>query len=345
MWPFNKHEEKIGSFLAIGDVFIDTFIELEDAHVHCDINNEDCTISMKWGDKIPYKNEWPIAGVGNAGNAAVSAARLGLPTSLLATVGNDDDGNKIKNIYKEEHISDAFLETSSALPSNNAYVLLFNAERTILVKQFEYPYTLPVAKLEQHKPSWIYFTSICNHTEKFHDDFAEWVTKNPDVKLAFQPGTFQMKLGTEALKNIYKASSAFFCNKEEAQRILNLPEENDYAKLHMAMRALGPKIVVITDGPNGLTASNEDGIGYHLPMYPDPKPPIDRTGAGDACSSTIIAALGLGIPFEQAVLWGPINSMSVVQYIGAQKGLLSKEVIENYLKTAPADYKLTQIFS
>jgi sugar/nucleoside kinase (ribokinase family) len=220
---------------------------------------------------------------------------------------------------------------------------LFNAERSILVKQFEYPYTLPVAKLEKNKPTWIYLTSLCNHSERFHDELAEWVQKNPDVKLAFQPGTFQMKLGTEALKNIYATTSAFFCNKEEAQRILNKPTA-DFPELHAGIRALGPKTVIITDGPNGLTASQEYGIGYHLPMYPDPKAPVDRTGAGDACSSTIIAALELGIPFEQALLWGPINSMSVVQYIGAQKGLLSRSSIEEYLKNAPTNYKLTKIF-
>ncbi len=340
MW-FSK---KKLNFLAIGDVFIDTFIELEDAQVHCDINSENCTISMKWGDKIPYKNEWPIAGVGNAGNAAVCAARLGLTTELLTTVGNDSDGEKIKAVYTKEHISDTFIETSQSLPTNNAYVLLFNAERSILVKQFEYPYTLPVSKLEKNKPQWVYFTSICNHTEKFHDDLALWLKNHPDIKLALQPGTFQMKIGTEVLKNIYAASYAFFCNKEEAQRILNLPGEEDYAKLHAAVRTLGPKLVVITDGPNGITVSGEDQAGYHVPMYPDPKPPVDRTGAGDACSSTIIAALGLGIPLEQAVLWGPINSMNVVQYIGAQEGLLSREKIEMYLKNAPANYKATQIF-
>jgi hypothetical protein len=45
MW-FNK--KKTG-FLAIGDVFIDTFIELEDAQVHCDINNTNCTIFNEMG--------------------------------------------------------------------------------------------------------------------------------------------------------------------------------------------------------------------------------------------------------------------------------------------------------
>jgi sugar/nucleoside kinase (ribokinase family) len=71
---------------------------------------------MKWGDKIPYKNEWPIPGVGNAGNAAMAAARLGLPSSLLATIGNDDDGKKIKNVYVQEKVTETFLETSTDSP-------------------------------------------------------------------------------------------------------------------------------------------------------------------------------------------------------------------------------------
>ncbi len=342
MWPFNTTTNKL-DFLAVGDVFIDTFIELQDAEVHCDIDTANCKISMNWGDKIPYKNEWPIAGVGNAGNAAVSAARLGLPSALLATVGNDDDGRKIKAVYVKEKISDLFIETNETIPTNNAYVLLFNAERSILVKQFEYPYTVPEKKLSSSAPKWIYFTSLCKNSLSFHNELAVWVKNHPETKMAFQPGTFQMQLGVEAIKDVYAASYAFFCNKEEAQRILNKPTA-DFPELHAGIRALGPKIVVITDGAKGLTASDENGNGYFLPMYPDPKPPIDRTGAGDACSSTIVTALQLGLPLEQALLWGPINSMSVVQYIGAQEGLLSREKLEEYLKNAPADYKVTKLF-
>jgi hypothetical protein len=36
--------------------------------------------------------------------------------------------------------------------------------------------------------------------------------------------------------------------------------------------------------------------------------------------------------------WGSINSMSVVQEIGAQKGLLSQEKIQGYMATAPQDW-------
>ena len=110
------------------------------------------------------------------------------------------------------------------------------------------------------------------------------------------------------------------------------------------MNEIGPKLPVITDGPNGAYAYNSETDEYwFINMYPDPAPPVDRTGAGDSFSSTVTTALALGNPIETALSWGPINSMSVVQHIGAQEGLLHLDQIENYLKEAPADYKPQKI--
>ena len=75
-----------------------------------------------------------------------------------------------------------------------------------------------------------------------------------------------------------------------------------------------------------------------MPMYPDPAPPVDRTGAGDSFSSTFTTAIALGLSPAEALAWGPINSMSVVQEIGAQKGLLTRAKLEEYLKNAPPEY-------
>jgi sugar/nucleoside kinase (ribokinase family) len=98
------------------------------------------------------------------------------------------------------------------------------------------------------------------------------------------------------------------------------------------MHALGPKIVLITDGPDGAYASDGSQM-LKVPMYPDPKA-YDRTGAGDATTSTFVVALALGKSLADALLWGPINSMSVVQEIGAQKGLLTRVAIEKYRSSA-----------
>jgi sugar/nucleoside kinase (ribokinase family) len=70
---------------------------------------------------------------------------------------------------------------------------------------------------------------------------------------------------------------------------------------------------------------------------------VDRTGAGDSFSSTFTSALLLGHDIPTALSWGPINSMSVVQYIGAQKGLLTGKQIEEYLQKAPANYKPAKV--
>jgi len=104
-------------------------------------------------------------------------------------------------------------------------------------------------------------------------------------------------------------------------------------KLH----ELGAKVVLMSDGHHGAYAS--DGVArYRMPIYPDPKPPYERTGAGDAFTSTFVAAIMKGADLQGALLWAPINSMSVVQYTGAQKGLLSEAQIDHYLRNAPANY-------
>jgi hypothetical protein len=41
---------------------------------------------------------------------------------------------------------------------------------------------------------------------------------------------------------------------------------------------------------------------------------------------------------DTALTWAPINSMNVVQHLGAQAGLLSKDKIQEFLAAAPNDY-------
>ena len=100
---------------------------------------------------------------------------------------------------------------------------------------------------------------------------------------------------------------------------------------------LGPKIVVITDGVSGAYAYDGKDI-WSIKAYPDPKPPLQRTGAGDAFSSPFTVALALGMSVPEALRWGPVNSMAVGQQIGARAGLLTRPELEKYLAEAPADY-------
>ncbi|MBY0111058.1 carbohydrate kinase family protein [Patescibacteria group bacterium] len=325
-------------FISIGDTVVDEFIELQDARVHCKIDDEECEISMRWGDKIPFKSAVMVAGVGNAANAAVSAARLGLKTAFVTNTGKDAYGKEILNVFKKEKIDTKFVKLHAGIPTNHHYVLSFESERTILVKHEHYPYALP--KLP--KPKTIYLSSLGEGTEEYHDQVAAYAEAHPEVFFAFQPGTFQMKLGIEKLARIYKRADFVVVNKEEAERILGLSGPQDIKELLEKMRALGPKIALITDGRNGAYAY--DGTKtFFVPMYPDVRAPKERTGAGDAFASTVAAALTLGKTLQEALLWGPVNSMSVVQDIGAQRGLLPRKALEEYLAKAPTEYAIKEI--
>lgn len=328
-------------FLAIGDIVTEPFIRLQDASVHCRINNEDCEICMRWGDKIPYESATVCAAVGNAPNAAVAAARLGLRASLRAYVGNDVYGRECLEVLGREKVDTSLMVTESAKHTNYHYVLWYEDNRTILVKHEEFSYATPKLKAS---PKWIYLSSLASNSGPYHKEIAQWLKEHPTSKLAFQPGTFQMKMGLEELKEIYQRSDIFFCNKEEAERILNMPVGSDMKELLKKMQALGPKSVVITDDKRGSYAIEGDGNTiWHVPRYPDPRAPFEITGAGDALASTTVAALALGIPFKEALLWGPTNASAVLQKIGAQAGLLSRAELEKNLKNPPAPFALESL--
>lgn len=326
--------EKI-DFLSIGDITTDAFVDIKDVRIDTDADEGDKgyeEICFRFGDKIEYEDLTVVPSVGNSPNAAVSAHRLGLNTGLLTNLGDDEFGKRCIEALEEEGIKSDYIQVHEGKKSNYHIVLRFGPERTILVKHEEYPYKLPD---NLDGPKWIYLSSLGSTSLEHHHEIAKYIEEN-EIKLAFQPGTFQMELGYEKLKDIYKTSTLFFANREEYQRILETTED-DHQKLMQEMHERGPKIAVLTDGPNGAYAY--DGTEtWFIPMYPDPKDPVDRTGAGDSFSSTFTSALALGNDIPTALSWGPINSMSVVQYIGAQEGLLTREILEEFLANAPEDY-------
>jgi ribokinase len=330
-------------FIAIGDTVTDEFIELDDVRIDTDPDPEDKgyeEICFRFGDKVTYKNISTVHAVGNSANAAVSATRLGLSTALVTNIGGDELGKKILETLISNGISTSFVQVHKDMPSNYHFVLQFGAERTILIKHQPYPYTLP----NIGNPKWIYLSSLSESSIPYHHEIAKYLETHPSVKLAFQPGTLQIQLGVKELADLYKRTHIFFCNREEAGRILETSEIDDVKKLAQDISSLGPKVVVVTDGPKGSLAYDSlNNEIFSVTMYPDPKPPVDRTGAGDAFSSTVVAALALEKPLSEALLWGPINSMSVVQHIGAQKGLLKRDMIEKYLSEAPAGYEVKKL--
>jgi len=327
------------SMLAIGDIFTDAFIQLDEGSTKV-IKEADGKewLALPYGQKPHYERVDIIRSVGPSPNAAVSSARLGLNVSLMAWVGDDPAGREAIDHLVSEAIDVTEMKKESGKLTSYWYVLRYKADRTMLVKSEKYDYKFVAP---QNEPDWIYLSYIGEDSWQLHEELVEYLEQHPNIKLAFQPGTFHFEWGVDKLRRVYGRSHIVVMNREEAVQVTGAPYES-LQDLTKALHELGPQIVVITDGPNGSYASYDYKL-VTIPNYPDPAPPLDRTGAGDAFASTIVAALALGESMDTALTWAPINSMNVVQKLGAQAGLLKKAEIAEYLKSAPEEYKVSSL--
>ncbi|MGH7192955.1 MAG: carbohydrate kinase family protein, partial [Candidatus Saccharimonadales bacterium] len=213
-------------------------------------------------------------------------------------------------------------------------VLRYGGDRTKLQRFEDYSYEW---RDPQRHPDWLYLGVLGEKTWPLHHGILRYLKDNPQIKLAFQPGMYHLMWGVEKLKDFYGRSEVVVLNREEAVTVTGGDHDDVHALLDK-LHALGPRIVAVTDGPEGAYASDgQDRL--KMPLYPDPAPPLDRTGAGDAFASTFVAALAGGHDLESALLWAPINSMAVCQKIGAQAGLLTRKQLEHYLHDAPENYR------
>jgi sugar/nucleoside kinase (ribokinase family) len=321
--------------ISIGDVVTDAFIKLFDDKAHTYSNEEGKWLAIPFATKLPFDHVEVKEAVGNAANAAVSFTRLGLDAGFISNVGDDQYGRDIIASLRHNKVDTRYVHINRNKKSNYHYVLWYKEERTILINHEQYDYDFPrIHKTDT--PKWIYFSSISKNTLPFHDELGEWLEENHEVKFAFQPGTFQMAEGAQRLKKLYKRCEVLILNREEAV-LVGGGDKNNVHDLFDKLHDLGPRVVVITDGPKGAYASSADGR-FFMPVYPDPAPPLERTGAGDAFASTLVAALIKGLTLEEALRWAPINSMNVVQHVGAQDGLLTEAQLLHILKNAPSWY-------
>lgn len=324
------------SMLMIGDIFTDAFIKLNESSAKIIKEGDTEWLALPFGQKPPYDKVDIVRSVGPSPNAAVSASRLGLNAELMAWVGGDSVGEEALEYLRTQRVGTDQMVVEEDKLTSYWYVLRYGADRTMLVKSEKYKYEWTDPEVE---PDWIYLSYIGEDSWPLHEKILDYLHRHPKVKLAFQPGTFHFQWGVERLAGIYRRSHIVVMNREEAVEVTGRGYD-DLRLLTMGLHELGPQIVVVTDGPNGSYASYDYKL-VTIPNFPDPAPPLDRTGAGDAFASTIVSGLALGKSMDEVLTWAPINSMNVVQDLGAQAGLLTLDQIHSHLKDAPEDYKVT----
>lgn len=313
--------------VTIGHSTIDYFLKLRDADVHFR-DDGDSLLCVDFSDKIPLESFDEAVG-GNAANTSMGCSRLGLNASIVSWIGKDLEGEFVLRTLKEEGVDPLWVRISKDDTTDQSVILNFRGERTIF--SYHSPRSL-VLPTEAPETKYVYLTSSGDAFKELHPQVIRYVER-VEARLAYNPGTYELKAGVEANKEILEHCSILILNSEEAGelargRFVKFEEgrrAEQIGELMEELRELGPKIVAVTDGSEGSYAFNGDELVFAPPVETEV---VEMTGAGDSFSAGFLSALILKKDLEDALLWGNINAASVISEIGCQAGLLGRDALE-----------------
>lgn len=315
--------------VTIGSTTFDNFIEIDTETMFWDKVPSQRALVFPFGEKIEIKNITYSVG-GNSANAAITFARQGFKTACVAKIGKDLYGEFIIHKLNQEKINTKYILHNQKKETAYSIILLKDGERTILSYHGASNYLqMNDLKLEKLKSKW-WYVSLAGESYKLFNKIVNFAYQNK-IALAFNPSGYHLVKDKESiLKNLSKIS-VLILNEEEASILMGIKwqkEKEIFEKLDNLM----PGILIITKGKNGSLISDNHFI-YRAGIFKEKKL-IDRTGAGDAYGSGFVSGLILqNINFHNlkninydnillAVKFAAANSTSVVEYIGAQTGIL-----------------------
>ncbi|HBS47777.1 TPA: carbohydrate kinase [Candidatus Dependentiae bacterium] len=349
--------------LTVGGVTCDFFLEMDGKGLdYISLTDEGKRVSFiafHEGNKVDLTGLHQYSG-GGAGNAAVSFSKQGVETAVFCKVGNDSFGKSILEEFNNFGISTKHVLVDEKLTTASSFIISSQSgERTILVNRG----ANTNIKLESFASSvleevdGIYITALSGKSAEILLPILQ-MAHEKNILVALNPGVAQLKGGKNCILNGLKFIDILILNEVEAAVLAetfcncgfnlsnkqlensnnkNIPEflqKPIFAKgermvsltdFCSSLIALGPKIVLVTNGSAGAYAFSEKAVFYHAIL---PVNVVNTIGAGDAFGSTFVGSFLSGKNIEQSMRFATINSASVVGVEDAKSGLLSKKEIE-----------------
>jgi len=312
--------------ISVGSAAVDVFIkskskdiEIERIHAHEDV-------CMPIGAKILI--DFCCSGVGGSAlNSSISFSRLGFKAGAVVKLGNDLNGQVVKQALAKEKVS--LLGTIS--PGQTGYSVVLSGlrgNRTLLAyKGNNDKLGSEDVAWNKLKTKWFYFGTMLSKSWNTQCKIARYAKKNK-INVLFNPSLYLAEKGEDFLHPVLDACSLLILNKEEARALTGI---NAGVKTLLKELQETVPLVVITDGPKGAHAYN--GISIYS-MVPQQIKVVDTTGAGDAFSSGFLAAIMRKHDIPTALKWGAAQANSVIKRYGATNKLLKRKELSKRAQRA-----------
>ncbi|MBT4856245.1 carbohydrate kinase family protein [bacterium] len=350
--------------LTIGGATKDLFLHYkypESLQVGSDQDN--IYTKLPAGRKIEISKVEQFLG-GGAINTAASFSKLDIDATVLCKVGNDPEGQHIVQALTTLGIATNLVNIDNNTATATSFIMpCTDGDSTLLVYRGANTHLqekdIPHTKLSEFNQ--LYLSSLNGEAAQLVKPITD-AAKKLNIPVAINPGMAQLcetaNIIQESLPNI----STFILNACEAKEFMltlikdnklqgvdkktmaqNTPEllqpwiEQESSCFNLGhyfkeILSRGPSIAIVTNGSEGVYVAHHDTIYFHPSIATNI---VSTVGAGDAFGSCFVGSIMKGHSVEQALIQGILNSLSVLQYEGAQEGLLTMSTLEENYSSAP----------
>lgn len=317
--------------IVMGSATLDVFLELESGS-----QQDKQRICFERGGKFLVEN-LQIAIGGGGTNVAVGLARLGYKVAYLGKIGSQSNAQRVLQELKQNKVRTQLINTGQG---RTGYSVILNADhgdRSILAFKGSNN-DLRWEDIPQRglKARWLYASSLVGQS---------WETLKKVVVhchklgmgICFNPSSYLVQKGAKFLQPVLRYTNVLILNRDEAKLLVNSIKVRGKAAaitslkdLFKALHALGPIVVCITEGKQGVHVSN--GSNYHTIPANKRIKPVDTTGAGDAFGVGFLAGILARYEPVRVAQMGAINAESVIRHYGTKAGLLTWKEMKQALK-------------
>jgi len=276
---------------------------------------------LDYGSKIDVEKIEINCG-GSAHNIAYGLAKMEKKVGIIGKIGNDVFGDKIFSELKVMNVDVTYVLRDKYPTGTSIVIIGEDKDRTILIYRGANDFidSQQVNKEYINNFKWFVFTSVTGQKSLSSLFKAVKFAKKQGLKILANPSIAMIKERKKELKELIKMSDVVVMNEEEIKSLTGF----DLTKSLKILRSLGPDLIVVTKGSEGVVAFHNNKI-YEQKSYKVRK--VDTTGAGDAFTVGLLHSLIRKDSLEYALKFGCACAALNIKSYGAVKNFPTEDDI------------------
>jgi ribokinase len=268
-----------------------------------------------------------VAG-GKGANQAVAAARLGTSTYMVGRVGRDRFGAELCENLQSQGVQIDRVLVDDLAPSGTAAILVDRqGENQIAIVagangNVGDPDLDNMRELLPRARVLLVQLEIPLRTVQL----AVQLARAQNVPIILDPAPARHDFPAQ----LFSCIDIITPNEIEAGQLLGFPVHNQETAIQAARTLLhmGVGTAIVKLGGQGAVCATADET-FFMPAFPIRA--IDTVAAGDAFNGAMAAAIALGLPFKQAIVWGAAGGALCATRSGAQAAMPNLDELTNFL--------------